>query len=245
MVWSRGGEATPVLPGQQLAEILAPSLGGDPSRLVGKRRVGQQRCLRDLADLPVGVIAALHRPVAPRHQRTPSDEPLGGALGRSAIHALYGGCQPPREPERLPLRSEPLPEPVRQPLVRRLRRDRKQVPAATQRPPVQPLARRVPHRLGHVPWVQPLLEHLRSRLGPCPRIGVLAGGELSRVDAGLGHPALQIVEVREFGLDRAARGPPAAVLDRFGECVQITVVVGERDHTEPQIPIAPHRLVPR
>ena len=233
----------PVLPGQQLAEILAPVLAGDARGLVGERRVADQRVARELADHAVGVIAALHRPVAPRHQRTAGSESLCGAVGRGALDALDRGLQPARELERLALRAEPLAEPVAQALVERLRRDREQRPAAMERPLVQALSWGVPHRLGHVARVEPLLQHLRSRLGSDLRIGVLGCDKRLCVDDGLRHPSPEIVQLRELGLGRAAPGQAAALLDRHGELVQVAVVVGERNHAEPQIPVAPLRLI--
>jgi hypothetical protein len=76
-------------------------------------------------------------------------------------------------------------------------------------------------------------------------VNIRARGKLSRIDAGLGQPALQIIEMGELGLGRATPEQPPAVLDRRGEAVQVAVVVGERDHAEPQTPVAPHRAVSR
>ncbi len=101
----------PVLPDQQLAQVVAPGPGGDAGRLERKPGVGKQRVTSNLADQAERVVAALHRPVAERKQRAAGRELRGRAPGRVAVKALARDLDPAREAKRLALRPVPSPSP--------------------------------------------------------------------------------------------------------------------------------------
>src|SRR5450755_1108657 len=57
---------------------------------------------------PLGVVAALHRPVAPRNRSPLRGEPGGGMLRRLALQPVASGLDPPGEVERRALLQVPL-----------------------------------------------------------------------------------------------------------------------------------------